>query len=83
MWLRWATTKRLTGLRPDAAYPPVSGNSRTPITGASVNLLAEVLAESGDCEVHFAVACGLDQARSNEPVPVLGHDVGLGRTARN
>jgi hypothetical protein len=28
--------------------------------GYSVNLLAEVVAESGDCEVHFAVASGLD-----------------------
>jgi hypothetical protein len=34
--------------------------------GPSVNLLAEVLAESGDCEVHFAVACGFDQACSDE-----------------
>lgn len=29
--------------------------------------------ESGDCEIHFAIACGLDQALGDEPV-----DIGLG-----
>lgn len=48
------------------------------IKGIFEDLLAEVLAESWDCEVHFAVACGLDKARGDEPVSVFGHDVGFG-----
>jgi hypothetical protein len=29
-------------------------------------------------ETHFALACGLDQTGSDEPLPVLGHNVPLG-----
>ncbi len=69
---------RRVSLAPEADHPGVHGVGGGRGVGAGFNLLAEVLAEPGDCEVHLAVAGRLDQARSDEPVPILGNDVGLG-----
>ena len=41
-------------------------------------LLSEVFAKSGDGEVDFAVACGLDESGGYEPVSVFGDHVGFG-----